>query len=375
MLRILSILLLLWLPTASAATGGDIKLRHQIGQMLMVGFSGKTLSADAPLLKAIRAGDVGGVILFDYDFNTKKYDRNIESPVQLRALTRQLQAASHTPLLIAADVEGGSVNRLKKDRGFPDIPSAAAFSQLSDAKARQTADLMVNTLQQAGINLDFAPVLDVNLNPDNPVMGKLDRSYSSNPAEVVHFARIVSRAFHRRSVLCTYKHFPGHGSSRGDTHQGLVDITSVWQRKRELFPWRALLNQAGSCPVVMVAHIVHRGLDPAGYPATLSHRITTGLLRGQLHFRGVVVTDDLQMKAIADQYGAREAARLAIRAGADILLFGNQLVAIPVDPSGIVDGIVDDVRQGKISRQRIAESYHRILRLKRRLGHDHSHGI
>lgn len=342
-------------------------LKHKIGQMILVGFSGKRLSEEAPIIKAIQAGEVGGVILFDYNFQTKTFDRNIESPDQLRQLTTFLQKHASPPLLIGIDYEGGKVNRLKPDYGFPEAQSAEALVKAGTAVAEKQAAEMAATMAAAGINLDFAPVLDVNLNPDNPVIGKLGRSFSKDPAVVTHFGRIFSRAFHHASILCAYKHFPGHGSSTLDSHLGFVDVTQTWQ-PLELEPYRQLLDSHDRCQLVMMAHITHQGLDPEGYPATLSYRITTGLLRNALHFKGVIITDDLQMKAITTHYGVPEAVRLAIQAGADILVFGNQLVAEPQDPAEIVNLIYHDVLTGKIPRARIEASWRRIMRLKRALG-------
>jgi len=334
--------------------------------MIMIGFPGKTVSADSPVVKAIQAGQVGGVILFDYHFQTKTFDRNIESPAQLKKLTTDLQKQAAIPLLIGIDYEGGKVNRLKASYGFPDISSAAAVAHAGDAAAMRQAQQMADTLRAVGVNLDFAPVVDVNINPDNPVIGKLERSYSSDPREVSHFAGILSRTFHHANILCAYKHFPGHGSAANDSHLGFVDVTHTWQ-KQELDPYRILFSLQDSCSLVMIAHVVHHGLDENNYPASLSRNIITGLLRQQLHFKGVVITDDLQMKAITSQYGVTDAVRLAVNAGVDILLFGNQLVPEPQDPADIVDLIYKDVQSGRIPRERIEASWRRIMQLKRNL--------
>jgi len=341
-------------------------LRQKIGQMLMVGFRGKELAPDAPILKAIRAGEVGGVILFDYDFQTKTFNHNIESPSQLQKLTHELQSAATAPLLIGIDYEGGKVNRLKSSYDFPEVLSAAALAKLGDTATQKQAAQMAETLNEAGINLDFAPVIDVNINPDNPIIGRLDRSFSADPSEVSHFAKIFSDAFSARHILCAYKHFPGHGSSTADSHLGFVDVTETWQPK-ELIPYETLLNTKDSCSFVMIAHVIHHGLDEKDYPASLSKKMITGLLRKKLHFNGVVITDDLQMKAITDQYGAENAALLAINAGADMLIFGNQLVPEPVDPAVLVNSIYEDVLAGKIKRSRIEESWRRIMHLKHRM--------
>ncbi len=345
-------------------------LKQKIGQMLMIGFEGTTLTPNDAIVHAIQQHAIGGVILFDHNFQHPEQTRNIENPTQLRQLTHQLQHYTQQtdapPLFIGIDYEGGKVNRLKEKYGFPATLSAADIGKLSLRDARAHADQMAQTLQNAGINLNFAPVIDINVNPDNPVIGKLDRSFSNDPATVSQYAEIFSACFKAHHILCSYKHFPGHGSSTGDTHAGFVDVTQTWQAD-ELDPYRTLLPKADACQLVMLAHVVNKHLDPAGYPASLSYAITTKLLRHDLHFTGVTVSDDMQMKAITDQYGLTDALPLAINAGADILVFGNQLVAEPQDPKILVDMIYADVQAGKISAARIDDAYAHIMQLKTRL--------
>ncbi|EKD73115.1 MAG: hypothetical protein ACD_45C00458G0002 [uncultured bacterium] len=352
----------------------EVTLKEKIGQMLIIGFKGTELHSDDVIVKAILTQQIGGVILFDYDFQTKTFDHNIKNPVQLKHLTQQLQNYAHqaaknqqnnlTPLFISIDYEGGKVNRLKENYGFPKTLSAAELGQRTLAEAAQYAEQMAATLANLGININFAPVIDVNVNPDNPVIGKLGRSFSSDPQKVIEYAAIFSKAYHAHGILCAYKHFPGHGSSTDDTHAGFVDITQTW-KAYELDPYKQLLQQPGACSMVMTAHVVHYGLDSKGYPASLSAAITKELLRGSLNFNGVVITDDMQMKAIADHYGLADAIRLAINAGADMFIFGNQLGTTPQDPQHIVDMIYTDVMTGKISENRINEAYQRIMQLKK----------
>lgn len=352
-------------------------LKDKIGQMIMIGFNGMSVKAGDPVAEAIRKHEIGGVVLFDYDYQSKTYHRNIESPAQVKALTSQLQDltrqaahASHqeyAPLLVGIDYEGGKVNRLKDRYGFPVTVTAEEFGKLSEAEARKMAATMAETLREAGINLDFAPVLDVNVNPDNPIIGKVGRSFSADPKQVAKSAAYFSEAFHKQGVLCSYKHFPGHGSSTGDTHKGFVDVTETW-KEDELDPYRQLLGQSDSCDMVMVAHVVHYGLDSKGHPASISKPIIHDLLRGQLKFNGVVITDDMQMKAITSMYGLHEAVRLSINAGADILVFGNMLSEQIQDPRELVEMIYQDVKSGKIPESRIDEAYHRIMRLKHKIG-------
>lgn len=367
----------------NSAMANEVTLKDKIGQMLIVGFKGTELKPNDPIVQAILAQSIGGVILFDKDIQSNTLNRNIKSPEQLKALTQQLQnyakqAAENrhndlSHLIISIDYEGGRVNRLKEKgydldspetlSGFPKTLSAAEIGRGSIEQAQQYAQQMATTLQEAGINLNFAPLLDVNVNPDNPVIGKIERSFSNDPQKVVEYAAIFSKAYQAHGILCAYKHFPGHGSSTGDTHTGFVDVTQTWQME-ELDPYKQLLKQSYRCPMVMTAHVVHYGLDSKGYPASISTRITTDLLRKELNFDGVIVTDDMQMKAITDNYGLAEAIKLAVNAGADMLIFGNQLLATPQDPQQIIDIIYDDVKSGQISETRIEEAYQRIVKLK-----------
>jgi beta-N-acetylhexosaminidase len=266
------------------------------------------------------------------------------------------------PLLIGIDYEGGRVNRLHERYGFPATLSAAEIAASSTEDAHRYARTMAKTLKDTGINLNFAPVLDVNTNPVNPVIGQLGRSYSADIQKVIECAAIFAKAFHEEGILCAGKHFPGHGSSSGDTHAGFVDITQTWNQS-ELEPYIKLLHEPFGPPLVMTSHVVHYGLDTAGLPASLSTAITQDLLRGKLNFQGAVITDDMQMKAIT------------VNAGADILVFGNQL-SILNDPSEVIDIIHRAVIDGKIAESRINEAYQRVLRLKAQIkvkqGHSHS---
>jgi len=287
-------------------------------------------------------------------------------------LSKDLQALNQTadikyertplPLLIAVDYEGGGVNRLKEEYGFPPTMSAATVGQMSLMDADQQAKIMADTLKTAGFNLDLAPVLDLNLYPDNPIIGNKNRSFSDNPGDVARYAELYSLNFLSENIQCAYKHFPGHGSARGDSHLGFVDVTDFWQSE-ELDPYQQLISSGNACGMVMTAHIVNRQLDDSGLPATLSHKILTDILRDRLNFSGVVITDDMQMKAIADNYGERQAITLAINAGADMFIFGNQLQA-PQDPKELIDIIESEVYAGHISEARIEQAYERIVHLK-----------
>lgn len=367
---IILIFSLVYVASLNAAQPG---LRDKIGQMLIVGFNGKTFSSLLPVAHAIEHDNIGGVILFDYNPETKTFDKNIESPVQVKKLNKNLQQfalnmnkAHHRallPLLISVDYEGGKVNRLHPRYGFPEIPSPQVVGQDTLDAANDTAQLMRDTLLFTGFNLNFSPGLDVNVNPDNPIIGKKERSFSADPGVVADYGQVYSSQFMKNKIHCSYKHFPGHGSSTADSHLGFVDITDTWT-DQELIPFSQLLSLPDHCDMVMVAHVVNRKLDGSGLPATLSKNMITGLLKEQLHFKGVVITDDMQMKAITDYYGLSMALTLAINAGSDMLIFGNQLEQFQ-DPKELINIIESKVRTGEISEQRINDAYKRIVRMKR----------
>ena len=359
---------------SGVALATEVSLRDKIGQMLIIGFEGKTVNKKSPIIKTINETSLGGVILFDFNFQTNTFDKNIESPAQVKELNQQLQEANQKankkhhrpqlPLLISVDYEGGAVNRLSKNYGFPETFSAAVVGKMALSEASKVADLMGKTLEESGFNLDFAPILDLNVNPDNPIISKLERSFSANPSEVAKYSHLFSRAFLQRGVQCAYKHFPGHGSATADSHLGFVDVTATWQAS-ELEPYRLLANEDNSCGMIMTAHIVNRRLDDSGLPATLSHKVLTDVLRKQLQFKGVIITDDMQMKAISEHYGLERALPLAINAGADMFIFGNQLMGKSQDPKQVIDLIEAKVHSGEISQSRIDEAYQHIIAFKR----------
>ncbi len=371
--RLLSVVLFSWWGLSLAASPS---LRDKIGQMLIIGFDGKKIETTSPIAKAIDENNIGGVILFDYNYQTKKFDKNIASPEQVKLLNQQLQSANlagnlkhhlkNLPLLISVDYEGGQVNRLREEYGFPHTITAKKMGSIPLTEAAQFTLSMAKTLNSSGFNLDFAPVLDVDVNPENPIIGKLDRSFSANPDVVAKHAHLFSQQLLSHHVQCAYKHFPGHGSSTADSHLGFVDVTDTWHED-ELIPYQKSLAKAQHCGMVMTAHIVNRRLDATGLPATLSSSILTGILRNELKFDGVIVTDDMQMKAIAANYNLDTALSLAINAGADMLIFGNQLINKPQDPKEIINIIEKKVALGEIPLDRINEAYRHITHFKQQI--------
>lgn len=341
---------------------GSEELNLWIGQMLMVGFRGTELKKGDPFLEVVQDLHLGGVVLFDYDVSSNSPVRNIASSPQVRRLTAQLQLAARVPLLIAIDQEGGMVVRLKEKYGFPATLSAGELGRrdeesLTRSSARETADLLVHL----GINLNFAPVLDLAVNPDNPVIAALERSYGADSDRVLRHGRWTIEEFHRKGLLSAVKHFPGHGSSLDDSHLGLPDVTREWN-PTELEPFRRL-TQEQLLDMVMTAHLYNANWD-SEYPATLSRNVVITMLRQELGFQGVIVSDDMQMGAIVQNYTLEKGIERAVEAGIDILLFANNSSYDPEIASKAFNILRDLVDRGVISQDRIQESYLRIIKLK-----------
>jgi len=343
----------------------NLSLDVKIGQMIMIGFRGLFVTDDHPIVRDLREFHVGSIVFFAYDVANNVPVFNIESPEQVRRLTRSLQGFAASPLLISIDQEGGKVNRLIHEQGFPPSVSAAYLGSLNDLNTtRRYAESTGKTLSEIGINLNLAPDVDLNINPNNPIIAQRERSYSFDPTIVTAHAKEVINGHHKYGVLCTLKHFPGHGSSSHDSHLGFVDVTASW-KEQELQPYTNMIN-AGLCDAVMTAHIYNANLDP-DFPATLSKQIITGILRQRLHYDGVIISDDMQMKAISEYYGLEIAVYRAIDAGVDIISFANNSVNDPDIVPRVTRIIKHLVQSGAISEARIDESYRRIRTLKTKM--------
>jgi beta-N-acetylhexosaminidase len=342
----------------------EAKLRRKVAGLLVVGFRGDTVGKNDWIMQAIRNG-LGGVVLFDRELHTDA-PRNITSPRQVTSLIKTLTAASpgHR-LIVSIDQEGGQIARLNPSDGFPATKSEAEIGAAnSTATTRSWAQGMVHSLTQIGVNLNYAPVVDLNVDPTSPAIGELGRSFSADPNVVVKNASEeirVHRAGHVKTVL---KHFPGLGSATGNTDFAVVDVTTTWS-SRELQPFQRLIS-SGFADSVMAAHILNKQLDPSR-PASLSHAVVTDLLRGKLGYKGPVVSDDMQAVAISSTFGRDEAVALALAAGVNLLVFGNQQVYDPNIVDETVDNVVNLVRQGHLTEAQIDQSVSQVdaLRPKR----------
>lgn len=319
----------------------------------MIGFQGKTVT-DTMLINDLHKRGVGGVILFA---------GNIESPTQLKQLTTQLKSYSSTPLFISVDQEGGKVARLNATNGYQLTYTAYKIGTYfnNEFDTRAWAGQMATWLVDAGINIDLAPVADVDVNPISPAIGALDRSFSKIPDSVYQHCFWFVDEFHQRNLFNTLKHFPGHGSAATDSHLGFTDITNTWADS-ELIPFRKLIA-SGYDDFIMSGHLFNSKLDP-NYPASLSNKVLTDLLRDSLKFNGLIITDGMFMGAISNNYTFDKAVELAINAGNDVLLYtANNLNGKSLVDS-IVNIVMDKISEGKITEQRIDESYNRIIMKK-----------
>lgn len=285
--------------------------------MTMLGIRGASpgdLELEEDLDACAHAG-VRMVILFDRDLATGG-DRNVRSPGQVRALTDHVRSRLGDGALVAIDQEGGRVQRLSRAHGFAGWPSAREFASLAEEEQLAQSRAMAGALCDAGIVLNFAPCVDVNIDPASPVIGALERSFSGEPREVAACAERVVAAHREAGVGCVLKHFPGHGSASVDSHHDLVDISRSWERERELAPYRVLMGERVG---VMTGHLILAAFD-TDRPASLSRAVTTGLLRDELGFAGPVFTDALDMEGVRARWSLQETIRLGVEAGADVLV-------------------------------------------------------
>ena len=330
-----------------------------IGQMICVGIGDlKELRGEEPLITSLLAQKVGGVVLYEKNLSSHK------TAARLRRLVSTLQLSATTPLWIAIDEEGGKINRLRPKYGFVKTYSAAELARKGPIQTARQSERIAKQLHDLGINLNFAPVVDLSLNLRNSVIVKAERSFGSDPDQVTTHATAFIKAHQQVGITTVLKHFPGHGSSYEDTHIGTADVTDQWKME-ELIPYQKLIEQK-SVHAIMSAHIVNGRLDPEKHPATLSKPIVSKLLRGVLGYKGVVFSDDLHMQAIIKHYTLEEAIFRAIDAGVDVLLFSQNLPRDQQQSPAELHALVRKlVRSGRITSARIATSYRRIMSLKR----------
>jgi beta-N-acetylhexosaminidase len=355
-------------PAADKTTPASVRqwtrsmtLRDKVAQLIIMPIYGEPANTRSAEFRKyqhlIRDLHVGGVIVTGHSLNSGV--RNAE-PYAMAALLNRLQKMARTPLFVAADFERGASMRVNATTAWPYSMAFAAAKDLT-AVSEEGADT-ARDARALGVNWLFAPVADVNNNPDNPIINI--RSFGENPAEVSSFvqAYIVGAHSDRKNpVLVTAKHFPGHGDTTEDSHLALARLNADRDRIEavELQPFRTAI--AAGVDAVMTAHLAVPALEPENIPATVSSKILTGVLRDELDFHGLVVTDAMDMQGLAAMFDPAEASVRAIQAGADVLL-------MPKRAEDAIRGVVAAVQNGRISRKRIDESVNRVLAAKVRLG-------
>ena len=325
--------------------------------MIMIGIAKAEI--DPVVLEEVKQGKAGTILLFEKNIpKTNSY-------AGLKKILYTYQQSAPIPLFISIDQEGGRVNRLKEKYGFPRSISAAQMGKAKSLDSvRYYGASTASTLAGLGFNINFAPVVDVAVNPENPIIAKVERSFSANEDSVALMASAFIEEHRKVGVLTALKHFPGHGSSKDDTHLGMADVTDTWS-ERELKPYSTMIA-SGLVDAIMTSHIVNKKLDQSGLPGTLSKDVLDGVLRKKLGYNGVVIWDDMQMLAITKNYGFEEAIKLAINAGVDILCFSNNIAGSEARTVDKVHEIIRRyVERGEIPVQRINESFTRVIKLKK----------
>lgn len=345
----------------------EMSLREKVGQLFLVRPDALDPSqtqeeiddSDAPGLKELTSAmegmldkyPVGGVVLFG---------KNLSSPRQVTAFNQALQEASSIPLFIGMDEEGGSVARLANHPGFdlPQYESAGAVGATGDPEnAREMGQVIGGYLKEYGFNLDFAPVADVNTNPQNPVIG--DRAFSSQPRQAAQMASAMAEGLAQEGIIPVFKHFPGHGDTAEDSHSGIA-VTYKTAQEMESCEWIPF-SQVPEGAWVMVGHIAAPEITGDLTPASLSPALVTGVLREQLGFEGLVVTDSLAMGAITQEYTPGQAVLEALNAGCDLLL-------MPAGLEEAFEAVVTAVENGILSQEQLDQSVERILEYKLEYG-------
>lgn len=336
----------------------QMTLEEKIGQMFVTGFPGAEMSEEFQNL--VKEEKIGNVILFQYNELEKGQIERLCTDI-----SELIKEQTGILPFITSDEEGGIVSRLPEE--LAKFPSAMALAHLSQSEEiRRSAWLTGKQLKNLGINFNLAPVLDVNSNPENPVIGV--RSYGEDSCTVWRCAKEAVMGYQESGILCAGKHFPGHGDTSVDSHLALpvVDKTLEELEQLELEPFRHAI--ACGIPAIMISHVMYRGCDESNLPATMSKYIMTDLLRSHLGFQGLILTDCMEMEAVKKTYGTPRAAAEAVCAGADLVFISRTPQAV----RDSVELVKRYVKEGKISEDAITESVRRILEMKNRFIGDHS---
>ena len=341
---------------APAFADRELTLRQKAAHMLMMGFIGDNTDTDgaASIAGHLEHGRIGGVLFLRH---------NVRSREGVEGMTSQFRSIAPAAWM-AVDQEGGAVQRLSGDLGYSPIPRAFVISEEQSVdEARELYRAAAIEFRDAGFNLNLAPVADVQ-DDENGVIGRWGRGYGADGERIAQYAGAFIEAFESVGAACSIKHFPGHGRSSGDSHHGFVDISESWS-DAELDPFRRLIA-AGQAHLIMGGHLTHSGLDPAGDPVTFSRPILTDLLRGQMEYQGALITDDLDMGAIRENYEQRSAVIRSIQAGNDMIMMSNSAAPDPDLPIRFADWVEEAVSTGELTETRIDESINRLAELRHR---------
>ncbi len=327
-----------------------------IGELFILGFFGKAVPVWLKQFAA-RYG-LGGVILFDYSCRTQQYDNNIESPEQVQRLCGEIAALPSNPMVFI-DQEGGLVRRLKESRGFAPLPSAKEFNHLAPDRKRAILTASFAEMRWLGINYDFAPVVDVDYNPENPNIGRINRSYSADIAEVEANALLVNEVARAQRIGLCLKHFPGIGGAVVDSHQEFMDISDAVRDEQEALFYSLAPKIFGDA--VLVSHAIVSQWDK-DRPMTLS-AAGLGRLRERLPDT-LLITDDMQMQGLQKALGTREASLQSLKAGMDMLCIGNNLFDQEQEMAAIAESVEQGLRDKTLSGSAIEKSIARVARRK-----------
>ncbi len=328
----------------------------RVGELFILGFFGKTVPAWLKQF-ATRYG-LGGAILFDYSCRTQQYDNNVESPEQVQRLCAEIAALPSAPMVFI-DQEGGLVRRLKEGRGFAPLPSAREFDRLAPDRKRAILTASFAEMRRLGIHYDFAPVIDVDYNPDSPSIGRIKRSYSADIAEVRANALLAGEVARAQRLGLCLKHYPGIGGAYVDSHREFMDISDSLREEQEALFYSLAPSMFGNA--VLVSHAIVRQWDE-DRPVTLS---AAGLGRLRAHLPDtLLVTDDMQMQGLQKALGTKEAGVQALRAGVDMLCIGNNLLDQEQDMAAIADHVEQSLEDGILSVASIEQSIARVASRK-----------
>lgn len=360
MKKLICLALLLSTFSVASAQNDNVPLREKVARMLIIGFRGTEINDNSPVVVDLTERKVGGIIFFEH--NITPVEKKLDSKGRFKTMCEKIKELADYPIIISIDQEGGKVNRLKTKYGFAPSVTQEYLGKLdNEDSTRYYSGVTAQQLRDLGLNTNFTPCVDVIVNPNCPVIAKVGRSFSNDEHKVIEHGEYVIDEHNRKGIITAIKHFPGHGSSAADSHDGFTDVTNSWQ-ELELEPFKALLADE-SQNMVMISHVFNRNIDDK-YPATLSDKTINGLLRQEIGWDGIVITDDMHMKAITDHYSLKESLTLTINAGSDMIILSSN---IPGNTSPIsqqaIDAIMEQIEAGVITEDRINESFARINKL------------